>query len=94
MKPEARLAEIAAAVAEARRALADGALIDVAGLDVAVSELCEAAPSLSAAARPGFARALIALADALDELAADITRQSEAAQRQRARDAYGSEGQR
>ncbi|MGO8920493.1 MAG: hypothetical protein ACLQJR_31750 [Stellaceae bacterium] len=94
MSPKARLAEITAAVAEQRRALADGALIDVAGLDAAVSELCEAAPSLPAAERPGFARALAALAAALDELAADLSRQNEATHRQRANDAYGPEGTR
>jgi hypothetical protein len=94
VNPQARLAAIAAAVVEARRALAEGALVDVAGLDAAVTELCQAAPSLSASARPDFARALAELADALDGLADDITRQSAAAQRRRAIDAYGPEGPR
>lgn len=91
MSPQSRLAEITDAVAEARRALAEGAFVDVAGLDVAVTELCEAVPSLTADDKPDFARALAALADALDALAADLTRQSASAQRQRALDAYGPE---
>jgi hypothetical protein len=91
---QARLADITAAVAEAHRALADGADIDVAGLDAAVSEMCDAARALTPHERPAFARALAALGDALDRLAADLTRQSEAVQRQRANEAYGSEGPR
>ncbi len=94
MSAQARLAEITAAVAEAHRALAGGAEIDVTGLDAAVSELCDAARALSADERPEFARALAALGDALDRLAADLARQSEAVQRRRANDAYGSEGPR
>jgi len=89
MSPQARLAEITGAVAAARRALAEGALVDVAGLDAAVSEICDAAEALPAAERRPFADELIRLAEALDALADAIARQGEAAQRQRASAAYG-----
>lgn len=94
MNLHARLAEIGAAVAAQRRALAEGAEIDVEGLDAAVSRLCEDVPALPAAERAGFSQALAELAVALDELAADLTRQRDAAQRRRAQDAYGPEGPR
>jgi hypothetical protein len=86
------LQDIIAAVAEARRAVAEGAIVEVSGLDKAVGAVCDAARALPAAERGAFAERLTALADALDLLAADIVRQSEAAQRQRANDAYGQEG--
>jgi len=94
MRLQARLADVAAAVAEARRAVDEGAIVDVAGLDAAVSGICDAAPGLDAAERPGFARDLAALADALDDLAAAIARQGEAAQRRRASAAYSPDGSR
>lgn len=94
MNPRERLAEIVAAVTEARRALDAGAIVDVAGLDAAVTEICDAAQALSAAERRGFADDLVALADALDELASAMARQAHAAQRHRASAAYGSDGPR
>ncbi len=94
MSAAARFEEIAAAIAEARRAVAAGALVDMSGLDAAIGEICDAARTLSAAEREAFAQSLAALAAALDELALDIVRQREAAQRQRANDAYGQEGPR
>ncbi len=94
MNPQDRLAEITTAVAEARRALAEGALVDIAGLDAAVTELCEAAPGLPAAERRDFAGGLAALAAALDQLAVELVRQGDASQRRRANDAYGPEGSR
>ena len=94
MSAAPQLDEIAAAIAEARSAVAAGALVDLAGLDAAVSVLCDAAREAPAAERPALAQGLAALAEALDNLAADIMRQREAAQRQRANDAYGQEGQR
>jgi len=94
MKLQARLADVAAAVAEARRAVDEGAAIDVAGLDTAVSEICDAAPGLASTERADFARDLAALADALDGLAAAIARQGEAVQRRRASAAYSPEGPR
>jgi len=84
-----RLTEITTAIAAARAAMAEGAEIDVSGLDRAVAEICEATPGLPATERGGVATAFEALADALDGLAADISRQSAADQRQRAAAAYG-----
>lgn len=88
MTPQAQVAEIAAAVAAARRAVAEGALIEISGLDRAVAEMCGAAGSVPAAARGAFAQDLAALATALDELAGEIARQCDAARRQRAAGAY------
>ncbi|HUC67241.1 MAG TPA: hypothetical protein VMA53_17505 [Stellaceae bacterium] len=94
MSVAARLEEITAAIAEARRAVAAGALVDMSGLDAAIGEICDAARTLPAAERDAFAERLVALAAALDQLALDIVHQREAAQRQRANDAYGQEGPR
>jgi uncharacterized membrane-anchored protein len=92
MTAQRRLGEVAAAVAEARRAVAEGAHIEVSGLDAAVEQICAGAQDVPAAERSAFMRELGELADALDQLAAEITRQSEAAQRRRATDAYDSGG--
>jgi hypothetical protein len=94
MSIAARLDEITAAITEARRAVAAGALVDMSGLDAAIGEVCDAARALPAAERDAVAESLVALAAALDQLALDIVRQREAAQRQRANDAYGQEGPR
>ncbi|HZB90639.1 MAG TPA: hypothetical protein VE397_04305 [Stellaceae bacterium] len=94
MTAAAQLEEIQAAIAEARRAVAAGALIELGGLDAAVAEACEAAQAAPQDERAALARGLAALAEALDQLAAEITRQREAALRQRANDAYGQEGPR
>ncbi|HWI26968.1 MAG TPA: hypothetical protein VN668_08345 [Stellaceae bacterium] len=90
----ARLNEVAATIAAARRSIAEGALVELSGLDAAVAEICEAAPALPAAERNAFAQGLAELAAALDELAGDLVRQREAALRHRANDAYGQEGSR
>jgi hypothetical protein len=92
MTPQAQAAELAAAVAAARHAVAAGALIEISGLDSAVAQMCRTAESVPAAARGAFAEELAALATALEQLATEIARQSEAAQRQRAADAYRDGG--
>jgi hypothetical protein len=89
---QTQLAEIAEAVAVARRAVADGALIEISGLDGAVTEICGGADIVPAAERGSFAENLAALADALDQLAAEIVRQGEAARRRQAADAYRDGG--
>ena len=94
MTAAAQLEEIQAAIAEARRAVAAGALIELGGLDAAVAEACEAAQAAPQDERAALARGLAAVAEALDQLAAEITHQREAALRQRANDAYGQEGPR
>jgi hypothetical protein len=90
----ARLDEVVATVATARRTVAEGALVELSGLDAAVAEICEAAPGLPVEERGAFARGLATLAAELDQLAADLVRQREAALRQRANDAYAQEGPR
>jgi hypothetical protein len=89
---QAALTEIHETIAEARRAVADGALIELVGLDAAVSRICETARALPAAERPAIADQLDALAGALDVLALDIARQRDAAQRMRAAGAYPKDG--
>jgi hypothetical protein len=85
------LAEINETIAEARRAVAEGALLELVGLDAAVTRICEAANALPMVERPGIAEQLDALAGTLDLLAGDIALQRDAAQRRRAADAYGTD---
>ena len=87
--PVAALAEIFDAVAEARRAVAEGAQIELAGLDGAVTRVCDAASALPPAERGAYAERLQELAQALDLLADDLARQDAAGLRQRAQSAYG-----
>jgi hypothetical protein len=86
------IGEIIDAVSAAQRMLADGALVELAGLDAAVSRVCEAASRLAAAERTQVAGRLAGLADALDRLALDVANQHQACSRQRAAAAYGGRG--
>jgi hypothetical protein len=86
------LAEINETIAEARTAVAEGALLELVGLDAAVARICDAARELPPDERPAVAEQLGALAGALDVLARDIACQRDAAQRVRASDAYGKDG--
>jgi hypothetical protein len=86
-----RLQQIVAAVGEARRALADGAAVDLTGLDAAVAELCETATAADPAAKAGIVAAIASLQAALDALAADLTRQNSALHLKRAAAAYGGD---
>lgn len=83
------LAEIFDAVAEARRAVAEGTQIELAGLDGAVTRVCDAARELPPAERGPYAERLKELAQALDLLANDLARQDAAGLRQQAQSAYG-----
>jgi hypothetical protein len=94
VSPQHRLAEITEAVAEARRVVAGGTMVDISGLDAAVTEICDAAQTLPADERQAFAGDLAMLAAALDQLAAEIVRQGEASRRRQANEAYGPEGSR
>jgi hypothetical protein len=85
------LAEILDAVEAARRAVAEGAQIELAGLDGAVTRVCDAARDIPLAERDVYAERLKELARALDRLAEDIARQDAAGRRRRAQDAYGGE---
>ena len=92
MSLQTQLAEITEAVAAARHAVAEGALIEISGLDRAVTDMCDAAGSVAAAERRSFAQDLATLADALDQLATEIGRQGEAVRRRQAADAYRDGG--
>jgi|SRR6516165_1142439 len=83
------IGEIINAVTAAQRMLADGALVELTGLDAAVGKLCEAASQLAVAERAQVAGRLAGLADALDRLALDVANQHQACSRQRAAAAYG-----
>lgn len=89
MTPQTELSQVTTAVTEARRALAEGHVVDLAGLESAVAQVCAQASEIPQGERPLFAERLTALADALDLLAADIARFGATAQRRRAADAYG-----
>jgi hypothetical protein len=92
MKAEALHQSIAAA----RRAVAEGAALDLTGFASAIETLCAAAAALPAEAHAAAARDLEHLSVALDDLAADLRDQhsrraagAEQAARSRAAQAYG-----
>jgi hypothetical protein len=87
---QAALAEIFDAIAEARRAVAEGAHIELAGLDGTVTRVCDAIRDLTPAERGPCAERLKELGQALDLLADDLARQDAAGLRPRAQSAYGS----
>ena len=82
-------------IAVARRAVADGAFIDLAGFDREVAGLCDAVVRRPASERPDIAAELSALLRDLDDLSATLTAQagleSDAARR-RAAHAYTPPG--
>lgn len=86
--PEQQLLDIIAAVAGARAALAEGAVVEVAGLDAAVADACRAAQEASGAQRQAALTAMTTLVAELDGLAVELARQN-AGQRKRAAEAYG-----
>jgi hypothetical protein len=86
------IGDIIDAVTAAQRMLAEGALVELAGLDAAVGKVCEAASHLAAEERAHVAGRLSGLADALDRLALDVANQHQACSRQRAAAAYGGRG--
>lgn len=86
--PEQQLLDIIAAVAGARAALAEGAVVEFAGLEVAVADACRTAKAAAGPQRQAALAAMNTLAAELDGLAAELARQN-AGQRRRAVDAYG-----
>ncbi len=84
------LHDVSAAIAAARLAIAEGAAVDLTGLDLAVADACAAAPLLSPEEQPAIAAVVKSTAAALDALADDLRRQQASAQGPRAADAYGS----
>jgi len=86
---------ISSTVSTAQTAIGSGHLVDMAGLDLAVAELCAAAASLpprhqARAARKlsRLANDLTALATALSDQRTNFERAAEAEARRRAADAY------
>ena len=78
-------------IAVARRAVADGNFVDLAGFDGEIAVLCEAIARMPATEQPAMGAALGALLGELDALSAALTAQSgtEAdAARRRAAQAY------
>ena len=92
--PGAAIVEITAAIAEARRALADGAFVELVGLDGAVARICGEAHAIAAEERSNFLAGLTALAESLDQLALDLANRNCASRRRRASDAYGGNEER
>jgi hypothetical protein len=67
-----RLEKAAAVVASAHRTLAGGDLIDLAGLDAEVEEICREITGLAPEQGDALKSSLIALADGLDSLSQDL----------------------
>ena len=94
----ANLALVSDTVSTARAAIAAGHLVDMGGLDLAVTELCAAAVQLPPGHQARTARKLARLARDLSALAEALTTQretleqgAEAEARQRAAGAYGTD---
>jgi hypothetical protein len=85
-----RIADLATALAGMRAAVAEGAAIDLAGLEGAVEAAMSAAKAAPAAEHAALDRAMRALVQELDQLSNALLRQHHAAAQQRALAAYGS----
>jgi len=93
-----RLLEAATMVGTAKTLIADGGVVDLAGLDARVQEICKTIPELPASDRDGLKPALIALMDGLGGLAETVKAQhaalaeklSTVSQGRRAVGAYGA----
>lgn len=70
-----RLLEAATLVGTAKSLIADGGVVDLAGLDARVQTICEALPSLPSPDREALKPALIALMDGLGGLAEAVKAQ-------------------
>ena len=93
-----RLLEAATMVGTAKSLIADGGVVDLAGLDARVQDICKAIPKLPADDRDELKPALIALMDGLGGLAETVRAQHAAlaeklsivTQGRRAAGAYGA----
>jgi len=83
-----RIAELAAALAEMRAAVLDGAAVDLAGLDGAIEDALVAAKAAPAPELAGLLAQLAQLASELEGLATALGRQHHAGTQQRAAAAY------
>jgi hypothetical protein len=84
-----RIADLTAALVGLRMTIADGALIDLNGLEGAIGEAMDAARAALGQDRAELRPALLTLAAELDHLAAALARQHHAGDQQRATAAYG-----
>ncbi len=82
------LRELQRAIARSRAAVAEGAFLNLSGLDTEVARLTEAVRAAPSASRADLLAALNALLLELDRLAIDLHRQHDAALAQQAAGAY------
>jgi len=85
---EKQFRELSLAVARSRAAIAEGAFVNLSGLDAEVARLTAAARTAPARSRDAVLAALNALIVELDALAIDLQRQHDAARAQKATSAY------
>jgi hypothetical protein len=83
------LQELRRAVTRSREAVAEGAFVNLSGLDAAVARLTEAVRTAPAVSRASLLATLDALLRELDGLAVDLQRQHDAALAQHATGVYG-----
>lgn len=88
MPLEAQFQELSQAVARSRAAIAQGAFVNLDGLDAEVARLTAAARAAPAQTRAALIAALSGLIEELDRLAVDLQRQHDAAFAQQAASAY------
>lgn len=89
--PGAALRELRDAISRSRGAIAEGAFIDLSGLDAEVARILEAASHAPDEDRPGLLVDIEALLRELDSLAVLLRRQHDAARAHYAAEAYGAE---
>jgi hypothetical protein len=92
MTPAPSIANIAAALAQARSAAADGARVDLDGLVAVVEEAMRRASTAPLVERPALAAEMLSLLKELDTLATTLARQHHAEAQRRAAAAYGPSG--
>jgi hypothetical protein len=92
MTPAQRIADIAAALAAARAASADGARIDLAGLAAAVEDAMRGAREAPFVERAALTAEMLGLLKELDAVVSTLARQHHAEAQQRAAAAYAAHG--
>lgn len=87
---EEQFDDLRRAVGRARAAIADGAPVELSGLEIEVTRVTEAARNVPLTERPSVLAAMAAMRYELDELEIDVRRQHDAALAQHAVGAYGA----
>ena len=85
-----RIADLTATLAGMSEAAADGAAVDLTGLDGAVAAAVSEVQTAPAREHARLRKTMSSLIEALDRLAATLVKQQNAAAQQRAAAAYGS----